>query len=219
MRGEEEERLVEENSRLVWSIVRRYIAYGEGEDLFQLGCIGLVKAARSFDPGLGYAFSTFAVPHIAGEIKRSLRRDGGVKVSRELRELSRRAAAVRERLCAETGEEPRLSRVAEVLGVPPEELAAAETAALPLRSMEEELPDGRRLGEMLPAPGEEEPMLERMALRNALANLPAADAALVRLRFFTGLSQMQTAGVLGLSQSKVSRWERSILRSLRQKIG
>ena len=217
--AEAEEELTRQNARLVWSVVRRLGGRGEAEDLFQLGCIGLLRAARGYDPARGCAFSTYAVPHIAGEIRRFARENGAVRVSRGLRELALHAARERERFVAETGREPRLSELAAALDVPPEELASAEAAARPPESLDAEREDGRRLGETIPAPGEETERAEARAdLFAALRTLPPEDAALLGLRFRAELSQSRTARLLGLSQVQVSRAERRILRTLREKM-
>ena len=132
-------RLIEENAGLIWSIVRRY--YGRGtdpEDLYQLGCLGFLKAVRGFDPAFGCQFSTYAVPKIAGEIRRFLRDDGAVKVSRGLKERAGAIRSARERLSARLGREPALSELAEETGLEPEEIAAAEEANLPVASLQME---------------------------------------------------------------------------------
>lgn len=212
----EEEQILKDNERLVWSIVRRFHGRGEREDLFQLGAIGLLSAARGFDPERGLAFSTYAVPFIAGEMRGYLRDHGPVKVSRALRELSARAAAVRAGLAQELGEEPRLSQIAERLGVTPEEVAAAETAAAHPASLEAAREEGDSLAECLAAPEDtEEKACERADLAAALARLDRCERAVIRLRFGSGLTQIQTAKLLGLSQVQVSRTERRVLRRLR----
>ena len=163
------ERLLEENSGLVWSIVRRYFGRGtDPEDLYQLGCLGFVKAVRGFDPALGYQFSTYAVPKIAGEIRRFLRDDGAVKVSRGLRERGGSIQKARGRLQAELGREPTLSELAAETGLEIEEIAAAETANAPVSSLQMELGDGLTLEQTVGDDGMEEGVLERMALREAV---------------------------------------------------
>ena len=134
-----EERLIVENSRLIWSVVRRYTGRGaEQEDLYQLGCIGFLKAIHGFDPDFGTQFSTYAVPKIAGEMRRFLRDDGTVKVSRTLRERSARIAQARTELSAALGREPVLSELAEYLTLEPEDIAMAETATASVTSLSAE---------------------------------------------------------------------------------
>ena len=150
-------RMIEENSGLIWSIVRRY--YGRGadpEDLYQLGCMGFLKAVRGFDPAFGCQFSTYAVPKIAGEIRRFLRDDGAVKVSRGLKERAGSIRAARDRLQAVLGREPTLSELAEETGLEPEEIAAAEEANAPVASLQMETGDGFTLESVLGTEGMEE---------------------------------------------------------------
>ena len=188
-------RLIEENAGLIWSIVRRY--YGRGtdpEDLYQLGCLGFLKAVRGFDPAFGCQFSTYAVPKIAGEIRRFLRDDGAVKVSRGLKERA-----------GETGLEP-------------EEIAAAEEANLPVASLQMETGDGFTLESVLGTEGMEEAIVEREALRGAVAALPERERQVILLRYFRGMTQDRTAKVLGVSQVQVSRIERKAVEHLRRKL-
>lgn len=213
------ERLLEENSGLVWSIVRRYFGRGaDPEDLYQLGCLGFVKAVRGFDPALGYQFSTYAVPKIAGEIRRFLRDDGVVKVSRGLRERGGSIQKARDRLQAELGREPTLSELAAETGLEPEEIAAAETANAPVSSLQMELGDGLTLEQMVGDEGMEEGVLERMALREAVRSLTDRERQVVELRYFRGLTQDKTAQILAVSQVQVSRIEKKAMAALREKL-
>ena len=183
-------RLIEENAGLIWSIVRRYYGRGaEPEDLYQLGCLGFLKAVRGFDPAFGCQFSTYAVPKIAGEIRRFLRDDGAVKVE----------------LAAETG-----------LSV--EEIAAAEEASLPVASLQMETGDGFTLESVLGDGGMEEAIVEREALRAAIAALPDRERQVILLRYYKGLTQDRAARVLGVSQVQVSRIERKAVEHLRHKL-
>ena len=141
------DRLVRENAGLIWSIVRRYYGRGaEPEDLYQLGCMGFLKAIRGFDLSYGTQFSTYAVPKIAGEIRRYLRDDGAVKVGRGLREQALNIFAARERLSHQLGREPAISELSAETGLTAEEIAAAELAAAPPESLQQELSDGLTLG-------------------------------------------------------------------------
>lgn len=212
-------RLIEENGGLIWSIVRRYYGRGvEPEDLYQLGCLGFVKAVRGFDPAFGCQFSTYAVPKIAGEIRRYLRDDGAIKVSRGLKERGMAIRAARERLSAALGREPTLSQLSEATGLEPEEIAAAEEAGLPVASLQMETGDGLTLESVLGTEGIEEGIVEREALRTAIAALPDREQQVILLRYYRGMTQDRAARVLGVSQVQVSRIERRAVERLRKKL-
>ena len=168
------ERLVEDNSGLIWSVARRFFGRGvEPDDLYQLGCLGFVKAVRGYDPAYGTQFSTYAVPKIAGEIRRFLRDDGPVKVSRGLKERAGAIRAARLRLEERLGREPTLSELAADTGLTPEDIAAAQTAAEPVLSLQGEAGDsGLTLEGLLGDDGIEDDAVERLALRGALEELP-----------------------------------------------
>lgn len=213
------ERLMEENAGLIWSIVRRY--YGRGvdpDDLYQLGCLGFLKAVRGFDPAFGCQFSTYAVPKIAGEIRRFLRDDGAIKVSRGLKERSGAIRTARERLRSALGREPTLSELAGETGLEAEEIAAAEDAGAPVTSLQMETGDGFTLESVLGTEGMEEGIVERLALRTAVDELPERERAVVLLRYFRGMTQDRASKVLGVSQVQVSRIERRALERLRRKL-
>ena len=213
------ERILEENAGLIWSIVRRY--YGRGvdpEDLYQLGCLGFLKAVRGFEPEFGCRFSTYAVPKIAGEIRRFLRDDGTVKVSRTLKERAGVIRAARERLSARLGREPGLSELAAETSLEPEEIAAAEEASQPVASLHMETEDGFTLESVLGTDGIEEGVVESLALRGAVASLPERERQVVTLRYFRGMTQERSAKVLEISQVQVSRIERKALEHLRYKL-
>ena len=215
------EQLLEENGGLIWSIVRRY--YGRGvdpEDLYQLGCLGFLKAVRGFDPAFGCQFSTYAVPKIAGEIRRFLRDDGAVKVSRGLKERGTAIRQARERLSGRLGREPTLSELSEETGLSPEEIAAADEAALPVASLQMESgEDGFTLERVVGADGMEERLVEQLSLREAVAGLPERERQVIILRYYRSFTQEQAARVLGVSQVQVSRIERKAVQKLREKLG
>ena len=212
-------RLIEENGGLIWSVVRRYYGRGaEPEDLYQLGCLGFLKAVRGFDPAFGCQFSTYAVPKIAGEIRRFLRDDGAVKVSRGLKERAGAVRAARERLSARLGREPALSELAAETGLEPEEIAAAEEAGLPVASLQSETGDGLTLESVLGDEGMEEGIVEREALRAAIAALPERERQVILLRYYRGMTQEGAARILGVSQVQVSRIERRAVEQLRRKL-
>ena len=212
------ERLVAENTGLIRAVVRRYRGRGvENDDLFQLGCLGFLKAAAGFDPAFGTQFSTYAVPKIAGEIRRFLRDDGAVKVSRTLKERAAAIRLARDRLAKALGREPVLSELAEALGLSPEEIAEAETAADPAVSIQQPAGDtGLTLEAVLTDSPLEEQVVERLALRQALDRLPEREARVVSLRYFHALTQDQTARIVGVSQVQISRIEKKALTHLRE---
>jgi RNA polymerase sporulation-specific sigma factor len=218
-RGDQEARsqLLEENTRLVWAIVRRYTGRGvEAEDLFQLGCIGFLKALEGFDPAYGTQFSTYAVPKIAGEMRRFLRDDGAVKVSRTLKEQATRVYLEGERLRTALGREPTLSELSEATGLSPEELATTETATAGVASLQAETEDGLTLETTLGDQGMEETVVEQLALRQAIDRLPERERTVVILRYYLGRTQQQCAQRIGVSQVQVSRLEKRAVDRLRQ---
>lgn len=212
------ERLLEENAGLIWSIVRRYHGRGvDTEDLYQLGCLGFVKAVRGFDPAYGTQFSTYAVPKIAGEIRRFLRDDGAVKVSRSLKEQAAAIRSSRQRLEQSLGREPALSELSAETGLSPEDIALAETAAGPTESLQRESgEDGFSLEQILGDWSQEERLVEYVALRQAIEQLPEKERMTVFLRYYHGMTQASAARVLGVSQVQVSRLERRAMEKLRQ---
>ena len=211
------EQVLEENNGLIWSIVRRYYGRGvEPEDLYQLGCLGFLKAVRGYDPEYGTQFSTYAVPKIAGEIRRFLRDDGTVKVSRSLKERGMAVRAVRSRLTIELGREPVLSELAEETGLTAEEIAAAEAATDSVTSLQAETGEGGlTLEGVLGNSGMEETVVERLSLHAAIAALTQREQQVLRLRYYKGLTQTKAACVLGISQVQVSRLERKAVDRLR----
>lgn len=213
------ERVLEENSGLIWAVVRRYYGRGaEPEDLYQLGCLGFLKAVRGFDAAYGTQFSTYAVPKIAGEIRRYLRDSGSVKVGRTLKEQAASIYAARERLRAQLGREPALSELEEVTGLTVEEIAVAELAAAPPDSLQQENAEGLTLESTLASPDTEEGLVERIALRAAIEKLPDRERQTILLRFFRGLTQQQCARILGVSQVQISRLEKRAIERLRTEL-
>lgn len=211
------EQAVLENNGLIWSIVRRYYGRGvEPDDLYQLGCLGFLKAVQGFDFSYGTCFSTYAVPKIAGEIRRFLRDDGTVKVGRTIREQAQLLYTQRERLRHDLGREPVLSELAESTGLTVEEIARTETATEAPESLQQELADGLTLEGTLGTDAPEEGLVEKLALREAIDRLPEKERMTILLRYFKGLTQERTARVLGVSQVQVSRLERRGLRRLRE---
>ena len=210
--------LVEENSGLIWSVARRFQGRGtELDDLYQLGCLGFLKAVEGFDLEYGTQFSTYAVPKIAGEIRRFLRDDGAVKVSRSIKEQAAAIKATRSRLVAALGREPTVQEISRQTGFSPEEIALAETATAATESIQKESgEEGFSLENMLSDTESEERMLEKIALRQAVEALPEREQAVIRLRYFHGLTQQRAAKVLSISQVQVSRIEKKALGLLRE---
>ncbi|MDY5612270.1 sigma-70 family RNA polymerase sigma factor [Dysosmobacter sp.] len=211
------EQAVLENNGLIWSIVRRYYGRGvEPDDLYQLGCLGFLKAVQGFDFSYGTCFSTYAVPKIAGEIRRFLRDDGSVKVGRAIREQAQTLYSKREQLRHDLGREPALSELAEATGLSVEEIAQVELATDSPESLQRETADGLTLEGVLGTDAPEEALVERIALREAIDQLPEKERMTILLRYFKGLTQERTARVLGVSQVQISRLERRGLARLRE---
>ena len=211
------EQAVLENNGLIWSVVRRYYGRGvEPDDLYQLGCLGFLKAVKGFDFAYGTCFSTYAVPKIAGEIRRFLRDDGAVKVSRSVKERAAAIKKARERLTGDFGRDPTVSELSEALGLSPEEIAAAETATSATESIQRQTgEEGFSLEDVLCTDGMEEKLLERMALQEALARLNDKERLVIQLRYYHSLTQQRVAELIGVSQVQVSRIEKKALERLR----
>ena len=214
-------RLVEENSGLIWSVVRRYFGRGaEPEDLYQLGCIGFLKAIAGFDTAFGTMFSTYAVPKIAGEIRRFLRDDGMIKVSRSVKEQAAQIHLARMALEQRLGREPTISELSAETGVAAEDIAYAETATGPAESIQRPSgEDGFTLEQVLGDYQAEERMLERVTLRALIEKLPERERKVIALRYYHGLTQQSCAKVLRVSQVQVSRLERRAVDTLRAQLG
>ena len=211
------ERLVTENSGLIWSVARRFIGRGaESDDLYQLGCLGFLKAVEGFDLDFGTQFSTYAVPKIAGEIRRFLRDDGTVKVSRSIKERAATIKSVRNHLMSALGREPTVQEIARQTGYTPEEIAMAETATASTESIHREAgEDGFTLENILSDTESEESMVEKISLRQGIEKLPQREATVIKLRYFHGLTQERVAKVLEVSQVQVSRIEKKALGHLK----
>ena len=212
------EQLIAQNTGLVHSVVKRFIGRGqETEDLFQVGCIGLIKAVQKFDLRFGVQFSTYAVPVILGEIKKLFRDGGTVKVSRSLKELGLRVNAAREHHRKLCGTEPTLSQLAEELGESVENITLAIQAAQPALSL---TPEGENNDRQIDIPVEspEEELADKIGLAEVLESLPEEDRLLIRLRFYANRTQSETAKVLHTTQVQISRRERKILRKMRERL-
>ncbi len=214
------EALVWENSGLIWSVAKRFIGRGtETEDLYQLGCLGFLKAVEGFDLNYGTQFSTYAVPKIAGEIRRFLRDDGAIKVSRTLKEQSVLIRQTRSSLSNAFGREPTIQELSVHTGLTPEEIALAETATAEVESIHRETgEEGFTLENVLTDTESEDRMVERIALRQAISELPERERTVIQLRYYHGLTQDRVAKVLGVSQVQVSRIEKKAIQALRERI-
>ena len=212
------EQLVQENSGLIWSIVRRFIGRGvETDDLYQLGCLGFIKAVDGFDPKFGTQFSTYAVPKIAGEIRRFLRDDGAVKVPRSLKEQAMMIYAKRSKLTTLLGREPTIQELSSQLGIAVEDIVVTENAVASVESIHQANgEEGLTLEHILSDTESEEPMIEKMTLRSAIEQLMDRERLVIQLRYYHGLTQTRVAVVLGVSQVQISRVEKKALMRLRE---
>lgn len=212
------EELICDNLGLVHACANRFRNKGiEYDDLFSAGCLGLVKAADGFDESRGFAFSTYAVPAILGEMKRLFRDGGAVKISRALKERAREAAKLREEMTAALSREPTLRELAAKMQVSEYEMAQLVNLSMPVASLTELYEENDRQID-IPVESEEEEIQNKLALSEVLKILPENDRRLIELRYYKGLTQTKTAEILGLSQVQVSRRERTILLELRRKL-
>ncbi|MGN0383456.1 MAG: RNA polymerase sporulation sigma factor SigF [Eubacterium sp.] len=224
--GDKEARdtLVMENLGLIWSIVRRFANRGyEQEDLFQIGTIGLIKAIDKFDTGFDVKFSTYAVPMIAGEIKRFLRDDGMIKVSRSLKETAGKARLATENLEAKLGREPTTNEVATEIGATTEELVMAMESVYDVESLHKTIyrNDGNEIylvDKVLDDRDEHEELLNNILLKQMLESINSEEREIIMMRYFAEKTQMEIAAQLGISQVQVSRLEKKILRRMRENI-
>ena len=212
------EKLVTANSGLIWSVARRFFGRGvDSDDLYQLGCVGFLKAIAGYDESYGTQFSTYAVPKISGEIRRFLRDDGAVKVSRGIKERAALIRSARQSLEQKLGREPALSELAAETGLTPEDIAVAATATGPAERLQREAgDDGFTLEQIIGDDSETERVLERVSLREAIDQLPERERQVIALRYFHDMTQDAASRVLGVSQVQVSRLERRAIGRLRE---
>lgn len=211
------ETLVEENTGLIWSVAKRFLGRGtEADDLYQLGCVGFLKAVEGFDLEYGTQFSTYAVPKIAGEIRRFLRDDGAIKVSRSIKERSATIKTARNLLMNALDREPSVQELSAHTGISPEDIAIAESATATTESIHRESgEDGFTLENVLTNTDSEDEMLEKISLRHAISSLHERERLVIQLRYFHGLTQDRISKVIGVSQVQVSRIEKKALERLR----
>lgn len=210
--------LVEQNTGLIWSVAKRFIGRGvEYEDLYQLGCIGFLKAIDGFDLEFGTQFSTYAVPKISGEIRRFLRDDGSVKVSRSIKERAITIKAACNYLTASLGREPTIEEISDYTGISTEDIVIAENATASIESIHQENgEDGFCLESVLSNTQSEDQLLENITLRHSIDLLPVREAMVINLRYFHGLTQDRVSKVLQVSQVQVSRIEKKALSKLKE---
>lgn len=216
------EQLIKMHSGLIWNVVRRFMGRGyETEDLYQIGAIGLIRAIDRFDFHYDVKFSTYAVPLISGEIKRFLRDDGLIKVSRTLKENQWKIKKVMERLQNELGREPEIAEVAAALSMDPEEIVLSMEAVIEVDSMEQSIyeSDGKEIflkDRVASEKNEQEELMDQLFLQQLLEHLEERDRKLIVLRYFENKTQNQVAEILGISQVQVSRLEKKILRYMKE---
>ena len=218
------EKLIEGNLRLVLSVIQRFDKRGENpDDLFQVGCIGLIKAISNFDPDKQVRFSTYGVPMIAGEVRRYLRDNSVIRVSRSIRDVAYRVLQCKEALITRLGREPTLEEISKELEIPLEEVSRAlDAVCAPASLYDPVYSDGGDpltvMDQVRDVKNTDEQWLESIALRQAMQGLSERERHILALRFYDGRTQMEVAGSLGISQAQVSRLEKGALASIRKAI-
>jgi len=212
--------MIRQNSGLIWSVARRFFGRGvDPDDLYQLGCVGFIKALRGFDDSFGTQFSTYAVPKISGEIRRFLRDDGAIKVSRSIKERAAFIRGCRGTLEQRLGREPTIGELSAETGLAVEDIAACEVAVAPSESLQRESGDeGFTLEQVLGDYTQEERMVEYVALREAIDKLTEREKMVIILRYYRGMTQSAAARVLDVSQVQVSRLEKKAVETLRKEL-
>lgn len=215
---EAKEAIIVENSGLIWSVTKRFLGKGtEADDMYQLACLGFLKAVDGFDLNFGTQFSTYAVPKIAGEIRRFLRDDGAVKVSRGIKEKAFTIKNIRSQLSNQLGREPTIGEISAVTGISIEDIAVAESATACIESIHQETGDeGFTLESILADSQSEEKILEQISLRQAIEKLSEREQKIIKLRYYHGLTQQKVSQILEVSQVQVSRIEKRVLEKLRE---
>ena len=213
--------LIENNAGLIWSVAKRFLGRGvEADDLYQLGCLGFIKAVDGFALDFGTQFSTYAVPKIAGEIRRFIRDDGAVKVSRGIKERATTIKSAQSKLTLTLGREPTIAEIAESTGFTPEEIAIAESATAKVESIQQECGEqGFCLETVLTDVCAEERMFERILLKQAIEKLNERESMVIKLRYYHAMTQEQVSRILQVSQVQVSRIEKKALEKLREYLG
>lgn len=216
--------IIEVNSGLLWSIVKRFLGRGyEAEELYQIACIGFIKSIKRFDVSLNLRISTYAVPYIMGEIKRFIRDDGPIKISRSLKELSSKIKEIQREYLCKKGEDISISQVSKILNVSKEEIAMALESEKPLESINEESYDNEQNGETKISKisnGKDETaiLIDKLCINNLIEELGSREKQIILLRYYRGKTQTEVAKMLGVTQVQISRIEKKILLSMREKI-
>ncbi len=226
-KGDEDARqqLIEGNLRLVLSVIQRFDKRGESpDDLFQVGCIGLIKAISNFDPTKNVRFSTYGVPMIAGEVRRYLRDNSTIRISRSIRDIAYRVLQCKEQLTSRLGREPNPDEIAKELSLPPEDVCEAlEAICAPVSLYDPVYSDGGDpltvMDQVRDERNTEGAWMEHITLQTAFRNLNDREKQILSLRFYDGKTQMEVAGALGISQAQVSRLEKGAIRGLRKSVG
>lgn len=215
-------KLVKENSNLIWSIVRRFKDRGyEIEDLYQIGCIGFIKSIQKFDSNFEVKLSTYAVPYILGEIKRFIRDDGPVKVSRSIKELSYKIKMVQVEYINKKGKDIKIEEIAKILKVSKEEIAIALDSLNTVESIDSNINDSEDLTIMDKLKSnidEEKEIINKMTIEGLIKNLDEREKKIIMLRYYRGKTQSQVANLLGVTQVQVSRLEKKILNNMKEKL-
>lgn len=215
-------RLVENNKGLIWNIVKRFTGRGyETDDLYQIGCMGFIKAMKRFDTSFEVQVSTYAVPYILGEIKRYIRDDGMIKVSRSTKELAIKILELQKQYLAKTGEEISILEISNTLKMPKEEITYAMDSLKPVSSIYEESSsdDSRNVIDKIPCTKDESNnIVDKIALKQLIENLDDREKQIILLRFYKDKTQSEVAKVLGITQVQVSRIEKKILNSMKLKL-
>ena len=218
------EKLIEGNLRLVLSVIQRFDKRGENpDDLFQVGCIGLIKAISNFDPDKQVRFSTYGVPMIAGEVRRYLRDNSAIRVSRSIRDVAYRCLQCKEALTAELGRDPTLEEIARTLALPPEEVSQAlDAVCAPVSLYDPVYTDGGDpltvMDQVRDTRNTEDGWMDHITLRTAFRQLQPREKQILSLRFYDGKTQMEVAGALGISQAQVSRLEKGAITAMRKSV-
>ncbi|ACJ33380.1 Stage II sporulation protein AC, DNA-directed RNA polymerase sporulation-specific sigma factor (sigma-F) [Anoxybacillus flavithermus WK1] len=213
--------IIEKNMRLVWSVVQRFLNRGyEPEDLFQIGCIGLMKSVDKFDLSYDVKFSTYAVPMILGEIQRFIRDDGSVKVSRSLKEIGNKIRKAKDELSKQNGRVPTVNEIAQFLQISPEDVVLAQEAVRSPTSIHETVyeNDGDPITLLDQIADEQDVWFDKIALKKAMEELDERERLIVYLRYYKDQTQSEVAARLGISQVQVSRLEKKILQQMKARM-
>ena len=218
------EKLIEGNLRLVLSVIQRFDKRGENpDDLFQVGCIGLIKAISNFDPDKCVRFSTYGVPMIAGEVRRYLRDNSVIRVSRSIRDIAYRVMQCKEAMTADLGRDPTIEEISAKLQLPPEDVSQAlDAICAPVSLFDPVYSDGGDpltvMDQVRDTKNTDERWMERITLRSAFQALGDREKQILSLRFYDGKTQMEVAGTLGISQAQVSRLEKGAISAMRKAV-